>query len=87
MDPSSTGETLPPLRTNPAELGRVRSVSMSLNLSGGPIGSALTCALAATAVTHPGSKRSRHANAGATCSMKRAISSFTCACGFSPTLK
>ena len=37
--------TLRQRRTDPAELGRVLSVSMSLNLSGGPIGSALAGAL------------------------------------------
>lgn len=33
--------TLRQRRTDPAELGRVLSVSMSLNMSGGPLGSAL----------------------------------------------
>ena len=33
--------TLRQRRTDPAELGRVLSVSMSLNLAGGPLGSAL----------------------------------------------
>ena len=33
--------TLRQRRTDPAELGRVLSVSMSLNVSGGPLGSAL----------------------------------------------
>jgi predicted MFS family arabinose efflux permease len=33
--------TLRQRRTDPAELGRVLAVSMSLNMSGGPLGSAL----------------------------------------------
>ena len=33
--------TLRQRRTDPSELGRVLSVSMSLNMAGGPIGSAL----------------------------------------------
>jgi predicted MFS family arabinose efflux permease len=33
--------TLRQRRTDPAELGRVLSVSMSLNMSGGPLGSVL----------------------------------------------
>jgi predicted MFS family arabinose efflux permease len=33
--------TLRQRRTDPAEVGRVLSVSMSLNMSGGPLGSAL----------------------------------------------
>ncbi len=33
--------TLRQRRTDPAELGRVLSVSMSLNMAGGPIGSAV----------------------------------------------
>jgi hypothetical protein len=33
--------TLRQRRTDPAELGRVLSVSMSLNMAGGPLGSAL----------------------------------------------
>jgi len=37
--------TLRQRRTDPAELGRVLSVSMSLNMSGGPLGSALAGAL------------------------------------------
>jgi hypothetical protein len=37
--------TLRQRRTDPAELGRVLSVSMSLNMAGGPIGSALAGAL------------------------------------------
>jgi len=32
-------------------------------------------------------RRGGRSNAGATFAMKRAISSFTCACGFSPTFK
>jgi MFS family permease len=43
--------TLRQRRTDPAELGRVLSVSMSLNLSGGPIGSALAGVLAAWSVS------------------------------------
>jgi hypothetical protein len=39
--------TLRQRRTDPAELGRVLSVSMSLNLSGGPLGSALAGVLVA----------------------------------------
>ena len=37
--------TLRQRRTDPAELGRVLSVSMSLNMAGGPFGSALAGAL------------------------------------------
>jgi len=37
--------TLRQRRTDPAELGRVLSVSMSLNMAGGPLGSALAGAL------------------------------------------
>jgi predicted MFS family arabinose efflux permease len=37
--------TLRQRRTDPAELGRVLSVSMSLNMSGGPLGSAIAGAL------------------------------------------
>jgi hypothetical protein len=39
--------TLRQRRTDPAELGRVLSVSMSLNMSGGPLGSALAGVLVA----------------------------------------
>jgi MFS family permease len=37
--------TLRQRRTDPGELGRVLSVSMSLNMSGGPLGSAIAGAL------------------------------------------
>jgi hypothetical protein len=47
---ASQAVTVRQRRTDPAELGRVLSVSMSLNLSGGPIGSVLACALATTTV-------------------------------------
>ena len=42
--------TLRQRRTDPAELGRVLSVSMSLNLAGGPIGAALAGALVSWSV-------------------------------------
>jgi MFS family permease len=43
--------TLRQRRTDPAELGRVLSVSMSLNLSGGPFGAALAGALVSWSVS------------------------------------
>jgi hypothetical protein len=43
--------TLRQRRTNPSELGRVVAISMSLNLCGGPIGSALAGLLVAWSLT------------------------------------